>query len=205
MTQKNEPFLNVFRQYLTKLYQATHFDGQLIDLGPEVEKLAVELRKCWAEERQVFICGNGGSAGNANHIANDLIYPIAKKTWHGIRTHALSANPATITCIANDEGYKQIFSIQLMGMAQPGDVLIVLSGSGNSPNILEALAQAKRMSVKTFAILGFDGGKAKAKTDHPIHIPVQDMQIAEDLQLVIAHMIVQWLAANNPFLNGDAQ
>ena len=161
-----------------------------------VAQLAADIHTCWMEKRQVFFCGNGGSAGNAIHLANDFLYGIAKRPGGGLRVHALSANPAVITCLANDIGYERIYSEQLSVLADPGDVLVVLSGSGNSPNILAALGQAKAMQVKSYAILGYTGGKCKKMADVPIHFAVDDMQIAEDLQLVVGHMLMQWLYAN---------
>jgi len=163
-----------------------------------VAQLAADIHTCWMEKRQVFFCGNGGSAGNAIHLANDFLYGIAKRPGGGLRVHALSANPAVITCLANDIGYEHIYSEQLSVLADPGDVLVVLSGSGNSPNILAALDQAKAMQVKSYAILGYTGGKCKAMADVPIHFAVDDMQIAEDLQLAVGHMLMQWLYANRP-------
>lgn len=163
-----------------------------------VAQLAADIHECWLQKRQVFFCGNGGSAGNAIHLANDFLYGIAKRPGGGLRVNALSANPAVITCLANDIGYDRIYSEQLSVLANPGDVLIVLSGSGNSPNIVAALEQAKAMKVKSYAILGFTGGRCKELTDVPIHFPVDDMQISEDLQLVVGHMLMQWLYANRP-------
>jgi D-sedoheptulose 7-phosphate isomerase len=127
--------------------------------------------------RQVFLCGNGGSAGNAVHLANDFLYGISKTHGSGLRVTALSANSAVITCLANDEGYDHIFSMQLAVQAQHGDVLIVLSGSGNSPNILKALEEAKRIGMRSYAILGYTGGRAKAMADVAIHFAIDDMQI----------------------------
>jgi D-sedoheptulose 7-phosphate isomerase len=163
-----------------------------------VSRLAEELHDCWRNGRQVFICGNGGSAGNAMHLANDFLYGISKTRGSGLRVNALPANSSVLTCLANDEGYDEIFSLQLAVQGRPGDVLIVLSGSGNSPNILKALAQAKTTGLRTYAILGYTGGKAKAMADVAIHFPVDDMQISEDLQLIAGHMIMQWLYQNQP-------
>lgn len=158
-----------------------------------VVKLADELLDCWKSGRQVFLAGNGGSGGNAIHLANDLIYALSKRPGSGIRVHALPANPATLTCLANDEGYDKVFSIQLSVLARPGDVLIVFTGSGNSPNILCALEEARRIGVRSYAFLGFSGGKAKMLADVPIHLAIDDMQIAEDFQLIVGHMLMQWL------------
>lgn len=163
-----------------------------------VAALAEDLLRCWKNGNQVFLCGNGGSAGNAVHLANDFLYGISKTPGSGLRVNALSANTAVITCLANDEGYDSIYSLQLAVQAREGDLLITLSGSGNSPNILKVMEQAKKMKVKTYAILGYTGGKAKAMADVPIHFAVDDMQIAEDMQLVVGHMIMQWLYQNRP-------
>jgi D-sedoheptulose 7-phosphate isomerase len=165
-----------------------------LDLA-KVERLARHLLECWKTGNQVFLIGNGGSAGNANHLANDYVYALSKRIGSGIRAHGLSANSPIVTCLANDEGYDQIYSIQLAVMARPGDVLICFSGSGNSPNILRALEEAKRIGMVSYSVLGFSGGKAKAMTDVPIHVPVDDMQVAEDLQMAVGHMIMQWLYA----------
>ena len=158
-----------------------------------VHQLAQALLESWQQGRRVFLCGNGGSAGNAIHLANDFLYGTAKKTGGGIRAIALSANTAVLTCLANDIGYDYIFSEQLAVQAQKGDLLIALSGSGNSGNIVRALEQASAMGVKSFAILGFSGGKSMQLADSAIHFPVHDMQIAEDLQLIVGHMVMQWL------------
>jgi D-sedoheptulose 7-phosphate isomerase len=163
-----------------------------------VADLGAEMLRCWRNRAQVFICGNGGSAGNAIHLANDYLYGIAKQTGGGLRVKALSANPAVITCLANDVGYAQIYSEQLAVHGESGDLLIVLSGSGNSPNIVAALEQARSMGIKTCAILGFSGGRCKSLADIAIHFPVDDMQISEDMQLVVGHMLMQWLYANRP-------
>lgn len=167
---------------------------QGFDWSP-VERLAYDLRDCWQSGRQVFLCGNGGSGGNANHLANDLLYALSKTKGSGLRVHSLAANPSTLTCLANDEGYDQVFSLQLAVLARAGDVLVAFSGSGNSPNIVNALAEAKTIGMTSYAVLGYSGGKAKALADVPIHFAIDDMQIAEDAQMVIGHMLMQWLYA----------
>lgn len=166
-----------------------------LDLLPqsELEVLATSLFAAWKEKRQVFIFGNGGSAGNAIHLANDYLYGISRQLGKALRVHALPANSAVLTCLANDEGYDSVFVQQLAVLANPGDIAIALSGSGNSPNILRALEYCRDHQIQSFAILGFSGGRAKLLVDHPIHIPVDDMQISEDLQLVVGHLMMQWL------------
>lgn len=158
-----------------------------------VEALARALETCWQTGRQVFFAGNGGSAGNGAHLVNDLMYPISRRAGSGIRAHSLTANPAVLTCLANDEGYDSIFAMQLAVLARPGDVLVALSASGSSPNILLALEKAREIGVRSFAILGGTGGQALALANVPIHVPVQDVQVAEDMQMAIGHMVMQWL------------
>jgi D-sedoheptulose 7-phosphate isomerase len=178
----------LFGDYSKRLGAA--LDG--FDWSP-VERLAYDLRDCWQTGRQVFFAGNGGSGGNANHLANDFLYALSKTPGSGLRVHSLSANPSVITCLANDEGYDQVFSLQLAVLARKGDVLITFSGSGNSPNILKALEEGKKIGMTSYAVLGFSGGKAKALADVPIHFNIDDMQISEDAQMIIGHMLMQWL------------
>ena len=163
-----------------------------------VEELANDLLDCWSNKKQVFIFGNGGSAGNAVHLANDFLYGISKEMGNALRIHALSANTSVITCLANDEGYEHIFSSQLAVMANQGDIVVALSGSGNSKNILRALEVCEERQIKSYAILGFSGGKALELANRSIHTPINDMQISEDLQLIIGHLLMQWLYQNRP-------
>jgi len=158
-----------------------------------VEPLGQALLDCWKRKAQVFWIGNGGSAGNAIHMANDFFYSISKQKGSGIRCHALAANAPIVTCLSNDVGYEDVYALQLATMANPGDILIALSGSGNSPSILNALIEARARSVKSFAILGYSGGKAKALADYPLHFAIDDMQISEDLQCIVCHMLTQYL------------
>ena len=158
-----------------------------------VEPLAEALFAAWQDKRQVFLAGNGGSAANCNHIANDFIYSVSKTIGKGLRIRSLSESPAVMSCLANDEGYEKIFSSQLPIFSNSGDILWIMSGSGNSANIIKVLEVARELGVTSFAVLGFDGGQASKLADHVIHFPINDMQIAEDLQMVVSNMIVQYL------------
>ena len=190
LNKSQEEFFAGYATRLQTVLTSTEWSG--------VEQLARDMRQCWETGRQVFLCGNGGSAGNATHLVNDFLYGVAKRTGGGIKALALSANPAVITCLANDVGYESIFSEQLAVQGEEGDLLIVLSGSGNSPNVVKVLEHAKTMNVKSFAILGYSGGRCKSLADVAIHFPIDDMQIAEDMQLIVGHMIMQWLYDNQP-------
>ena len=133
---------------------------------------AQELARAIKKAPRVYICGNGGSAANAIHIANDLVA-------HGIKAHALTADIATLTAIANDYSYSEIFAQQLDVFGEFDDLLIALSGSGKSPNILEAIATAETIGMKVFKLFGNERG--------------ENMQVAENMQLVIAHEAVAYL------------
>jgi D-sedoheptulose 7-phosphate isomerase len=161
-----------------------------------VPTLAAAIRETWRTGGTIYLCGNGGSAGNANHLANDFLYGAGMAHGVGLRVESLSANAAVLTCLANDIGYENVYAEQLRVKAEPRDVLIVLSGSGNSPNAVKALEMGAAKGMTTFAILGFTGGKCKALAQHSIHFPVDDMQIAEDLQMIIGHVCMKWLVAN---------
>ena len=172
------------------------------ELSRNIGLLARRLLIAWKKQQSVYIIGNGGSAANAIHIANDLHYGIGGcgkgAKIAGLRVEALPANQGIITCLGNDIGYDNIFSHQLCVKGQPGDVLIALSGSGNSQNIVNAIEKAKETDMDTFAILGFEGGRCKELVDIPIHFSISDMQIAEDTQLITGHLCMQWLNRNKP-------
>jgi len=166
------------------------------------ETLAQALRLAWTNGRHVFICGNGGSAANAIHMANDLHYGIGAcgsgTKVPGLRVEALPANTGVITCLANDTGYDNIYAHQLEVKGSKGDLLIVLSGSGNSDNVVRALETANSMGITSFAILAFNGGRCRELADTAIHFEIDDMQVAEDTQLIVGHLCMQWLNSNKP-------
>lgn len=144
----------------------------------------------------VYLAGNGGSAGNAVHLANDYIFGASNTFGEAVKVNALPANTSILTCLGNDIGYENIFSHQINVLGQNGDVFIALSGSGNSPNIIEAIKAATNKGMITIGILGYSGGLALDKVDIPIHAEVEDMQISEDIQLVVGHYFMQQLKAN---------
>ena len=164
----------------------------------QVSVLGESFRCAWRDKKTIYFCGNGGSAGNANHLANDFTYGAGVNHGIGLRVDSLSANPSVITCLANDIGYENIFSEQLRVKANPGDVLLAFSGSGNSQNIVNAINMGNSIGMHTFAILGYSGGVCKSLVANPIHFEVDDMQIAEDLQLMIGHMVMQYLFRYGP-------
>ncbi len=177
----------LIEDYLAASQKATReFDWSLVTQLAELLLLAVE------KGNQLFICGNGGSAGNANHLANDFVYGV-NPNGYALKAEALSANSAVLTCLGNDIGYDSIYSHLLKVKASANDILLVLSGSGNSPNIVNALQEAKAIGMTSAAILGYSGGKAKQLADIVLHFDINDMQIAEDMQLVVGHMLMRYL------------
>jgi D-sedoheptulose 7-phosphate isomerase len=179
---------NFFSNYSEKLISILRdFDWSSVNI------LAEELDNCWNNGGNVYLCGNGGSAGNASHLANDFIYGIAKCKGEGLKSISLNDNISVLTCLANDVGYDYVFSEQLAVLGKKDDILIALSGSGNSMNIVNAILEAKSLKMKTHAILGFDGGKCKKNVENSIHFAVNDMQLSEDLQLIVGHMAMKWL------------
>lgn len=185
--------MSLFTDYLATSARAL----QQIDLAA-VQRLALAMRRVWAAGGQVLMCGNGGSAANAIHLCNDLIYGVSPMGGNGIRALALTANPSVVTCLANDVSYDQIFAYQVAVQGRAGDLLVVFSGSGNSPNVVNALVEARKRGLMTASILGFTGGKCLALSDIAIHVAVEDMQVAEDCQQLIGHMVARWLAENRP-------
>jgi len=200
MTLAISSFNKRSRNYLYQLNSC--FSDAIID---QIEILAKDLLAAWVEGRNVYICGNGGSAANAMHLANDFHYGIGAcgpgPKLPGLRVEALPANAGLITCLANDTGYENIYSHQIEVKGRPGDLLIVLSGSGNSGNVVKALETSKSMGLRSYAILAFSGGKCLDLVDVPIHFQIDDMQIAEDTQLVVGHLCMQWLNNNKPDLS----
>lgn len=150
------------------------------------------LYNAYKEERMIFIIGNGGSAANASHFAQDLAKGTRKNTEQEKRIKALSLtdNLPFITALGNDDGYDTIFEQQLKTFAKPGDILICISGSGNSPNIIKAVTWANENKLITVGITGFDGGKLMKLSKYSVHVPLNDMYITESIHSIIFHYIL---------------
>jgi D-sedoheptulose 7-phosphate isomerase len=142
----------------------------------------------------IFFIGNGGSAATASHFANDI--SIGTNSYdQPFRAVSLTDNVPIITAIGNDFGYEEIFVRQLRVLGQKGDVLVAISASGNSPNLLAAMAYAKQAGIKTVAITAFDGGKMKSAADDGIHVPTGPREYgpAEDAHMVLDHLVGAYL------------
>jgi len=138
----------------------------------------------------IYIFGNGGSASTASHFANDFNKGISEYIDNKFRFVCLNDNVPTVMAIANDLGYENIFSFQLQNKLEPGDLVIGISGSGNSPNILKAIEYAKSCNVKTVGVTGYDGGKLAKIVDISFHVNINDMQITEDVHMILDHLMM---------------
>ncbi len=139
--------------------------------------------------RQVFVIGNGGSAAAASHMVCDFGKNTREAGKNRMRAICLNDNAPSVLAYANDEGYDVIFSEQLLTLGRPGDILIAISGSGNSANILKAIETARQMQIKVIGLTGFKGGKMKDMTDICLVVPSESMEIIEDVHLIINHIL----------------
>lgn len=181
-------FSEYYEAYVAKLALSLHtLDSDALN------RVADVFFDVWSKRGSIFLAGNGGSAGNSIHLANDFIYGAANpERGGGAKIVSLAANSSVLTCLANDVNYESIFSLQLDVFGEKGDVLIVLSGSGNSPNVIKAIKSARERGMISVGILGFDGGKAIDLVDIALHLNVADMQFSEDAQLIIMHALMQY-------------
>lgn len=170
---------------------------ELLRVDPaEVKILSDWIYECYDQRRFVFICGNGGSGSNASHFCEDLGKGSLRREdfdndgKRRLRVLSLTDNTPYILAWGNDEGFDRVFVEQLKNLASPGDLLIAISGSGNSPNILKAVEWANRNGLKTFGCTGFSGGKLRTQAQKGLHVPLDDMGIVESIHLCAFHWVV---------------
>ena len=182
-------YLDRFQRELSKVEAAS------------IQRWSDALFSAWQGQKQVFIIGNGGSGTTASHLAEDLAkgtIPDASlndEEFPRLRVQSLTDNVGWIMAVGNDLAYDQIFVQQLMNLAQPGDLLIAISGSGNSPNILNAVDWANRHGVKTFGLTGYSGGQLQGMQQDGIHVALDDMGMVESIHLGIHHWVLNDLFA----------
>lgn len=139
---------------------------------------------------KIFICGNGGSAATASHFASDFNKGVSENLDVKYDFECLNDNVPMMMAIANDISYEDIFSVPLKNKMKSGDVFVGISGSGNSQNVVNAMKYAKNIGGVTVAIVGYDGGRLKEMADYCIHININNMQIAEDLHMIMDHLMM---------------
>ena len=148
------------------------------------------LAEAFEAEKAIYIFGNGGSAATASHYVNDFNKGVSEHTDKKFRFICLNDNIATVMAIANDIGYEEIFRFQLRGRLTEGDIIIGISGSGNSQNIINAVTYARESGNKIIGITGYDGGELKSLSDISLHVPVNSMQITEDVHMIFDHLMM---------------
>ena len=170
---------------------------ELLRIDPaEVKALADAVYECYERNQIVFLCGNGGSGSNCSHFCEDLGKGTLRREDFDndrkkrLRVLSLTDNTPYILAWANDEGFERVFVEQLKNLASPGDLLIAISGSGNSPNILKAVDWANRNGLSTFGCTGFSGGKLKSLAQQVFHVPLDDMGIVESIHLAVFHWVL---------------
>jgi D-sedoheptulose 7-phosphate isomerase len=180
-----------------KQYFAAYRD-EIIRSWSTVDPAAVEaaaklLGDCIDRDGIIYACGNGGSAAIANHLLCDFKKGIQTDTAAKPRVVSLSSNLEILTAIANDIAYEDVFVYQLRTMARPGDVIITISASGNSENIVRAVSWAKSSNIPSIALVGFDGGRSGALADVTIHVAAANYGTVEDLHQSMMHLLAQYL------------
>jgi D-sedoheptulose 7-phosphate isomerase len=184
------------RQFLDRVGQ----ELQKIDPA-QVQALADAVYACYQQSRFAFVIGNGGSGSNASHFCEDLGKGTLRREDFDndkkkrLRIISLTDNTPYILAWGNDEGFERVFVEQLKNLAGPGDLLIAISGSGNSPNVLRAVEWANKHDLKTFGCTGFSGGKLKTLAQQNLHVPLDDMGIVESIHLTAFHWVVDNLHA----------
>jgi D-sedoheptulose 7-phosphate isomerase len=167
----------------------------------QVEGLAEDVFAAWQTRKFVFICGNGGSGSNASHFAADAGKNTLRREDFTsdrvprLRIVSLTDNMPSILAWGNDEGFDRVFVDQLKNLASPGDYLLAISGSGNSPNVLSAVEWANAKGLTTWGITGYDGGKLAKLARKALHVPLFDMGMVESVHLVLFHWILNDLYA----------
>ncbi|MGH3434117.1 MAG: HAD-IIIA family hydrolase [Thermocrispum sp.] len=174
--------------YVTELSRAFG----TVDLG-QISRAADILGDAYARDAAVFACGNGGSASIANHLQCDHVKGVRTGTGLTTRVQSLSTNVELLSAIANDLGYEQVFEYQLQSVARPGDVLIAVSSSGNSPNIVRAVDWANEHGMQTVALTGFAGGPARRRATVSVHVESTNYGIIEDAHQSCMHLLAQYV------------
>jgi D-sedoheptulose 7-phosphate isomerase len=182
------------RTYLAEAKNALD-EGYILAAVRRIVPILVRAR---AEHRTVFFFGNGGSASTASHFVTDISKVATRGDARPIRCVGLTDNVPSVTAIANDRDYARVFSDQLKTLAEPGDVAVAISGSGNSPNVIEAVQQARALGVQTVGLTGMGGGKLKDLVDVPLVVPSNSMQHTEDVHVTVLHLLTAYLRDEDP-------
>ena len=179
------------------LAETTRTLQALTTIRPAIDRAGAMILATLRGGGKLLLCGNGGSAAEAAHFATELVGRYAK-TRRSLPAIALSADGSLVTCIGNDFGYEQVFARQIAGLASPGDLLVVLTSSGNSANIVAALHEAKRLGVESIAFLGRGGGNAKGLATCELIMPGSSGAAAQEAHLFLIHHFCELIDAAFP-------
>ena len=179
-------------QYISDYVDLEMRTLERFDKQAAAEVLGAILR-AYEAEGTIYVCGNGGSASTASHMANDFNKGISEYVQKKFRFYSLTDNIATMLSIANDISYDEMFRFQLQGRLRKEDLVIGISGSGNSMNVVNALTYAREQGVQTVAVCGYSGGKIKEIADVAFHVDINNMQIVEDVHLILNHLLMNVL------------
>lgn len=155
-----------------------------------IEAALLLLEECLEKGNTIYIFGNGGSSATASHFQNDFNKVISEHTAKKFNFVCLNDNVPTVMAVANDIGFEEIFRFQMKGKVSCGDVVMAISGSGNSPNVLRGVEYAKEQGCKVIGMTGYDGGKLMQLSDISLHAPVKSMQITEDIHMIFDHLMM---------------
>ena len=182
--------------YRERIQKYIELEKQVLDnlASDAINEVMNVLENARLKRKRIFICGNGGSASTASHLECDFNKGISYEQEIKYDIECLSDNVPMMMAIANDIGYDDIFVVPLRNKLKKGDVLIGISGSGNSKNVLRAVEYANSLGATTISFTGYDGGKLKRISRYNIHVNVDNMQIVEDVHLVLNHMMMYILA-----------
>jgi D-sedoheptulose 7-phosphate isomerase len=158
------------------------------------------LLKAYEEKRQIFIMGNGGSAATASHFACDFNKGLSYEKGKRFKVISLNDNLPILLAYANDVSYEDVFVEQLKNFFNPKDYVIGISGSGNSKNVVKAIEYANQNGGITIGFCGYSGGKLKQIAQYCIHVPINDMQISEDLHMILTHLIMHIIDKKETFV-----
>jgi D-sedoheptulose 7-phosphate isomerase len=184
MSNQNHPVADFAEQYRSSLLQTL----ANIDSG-KVAQAADWIKEARDQGKHIFVCGNGGSAATASHFACDIVKGASYKQDKRFKIMALTDSLPTLTAYSNDVSYDCVFAEQLKNFANPGDVVIAISGSGNSPNVIQAVEYANSIGCKTIGLSGRNGGKLGPLSQLNIHVGEPHMGRIEDAHMVVCHMI----------------
>lgn len=177
--------------YARALADLTDLLKKIEPLAPQMQQLADAMLACWESGRKVLIAGNGGSAADSMHFAEELVARYAKNR-RALAAIAL-CDPTVLTCAANDFGYDRVFARQVEALGNAGDLLIVLTTSGNSPNLLLAVDAARERGLTTAALLGRDGGRMRGRCDIELLVPAESSGRIQEAHKLMYHALCEWV------------